>query len=67
MNSREFNRKMSGKIHHLAKITLNDGSTKEGYIQPPDDQYAYLTALDGTTGGKVAIADIKQLDFPNDS
>jgi hypothetical protein len=66
MNNREFQQLAQGKFHHHALFTLNDGSTREGYMQPPDEQNVYLTALDGTSAGSVAIADIKSIRFPDD-
>lgn len=66
MNNREFQQLAQGKFHHHAVFTLNDGSTKEGYMQPPDEQNVYLTALDGTSAGSVAIADIRSIRFPDD-
>jgi hypothetical protein len=58
MNIREFEQRFSGKIHHKAVFTMKDGSKTEGYAQPNDQEYVYLTSLDGASGGKVHIEDI---------
>jgi hypothetical protein len=65
MQSWEFKRKMEGHMHHHAILRLADGTTKEGYAQPPDDEYVYLTGLDGTSAGKVTISDIQSIEFPD--
>ena len=65
MSRNEFENRMSGHMHHFARFVLNDGTTKEGYAQPNDGTNVFLTALDGTSGGKVAIADIREMSFPN--
>lgn len=54
------------KIHHHAVFKLTDGSTKEGYMQPWDENYVYLTALDGTSAGRVELESIRSIDFPED-
>jgi hypothetical protein len=43
-----------------------DGSTIEGNMQPWDDEYVYLTLNEGASGGKVKIADIKRIEFPDE-
>lgn len=65
MNYRDFMGRMSGHFHHHAIVTLNDGTTKEGYAQPPSEEFCYLTALDGSSAGKVALTDIKNIEFPD--
>ncbi len=65
MNTYEFQSRVQGHTHHHAVFTMSDGSTVEGYMQPNDKEYVYLTKLDGTSGGKLAIADIKSVEFPD--
>ena len=66
MQLREFTHRVAGKFHHHAVFHLQDGTTKEGYMQPNDDQFVYLTTLSGESGGAVAIADITSVEFPED-
>lgn len=54
------------KIHHHAIFTLNDGTTKEGMIQPFDDEQVAVTGLDGVGGFYIKLADIKSISFPDD-
>ncbi len=53
------------KMHHRAVFTLTDGTSKEGYMQPWDDEFVYLTTLDGGSAGRVALAEVKNVTFPD--
>jgi hypothetical protein len=66
MNFRDFENRVRGRFHHHAIFHLEDGSTKEGYMQPNDDQNVYLTTLDGQSGGSVKISEIKSIEWPDD-
>lgn len=65
MTRYQFERATKGKFHHKAVFTLSDGTTVEGYMQPFDDTYVYTTDLDGTAGKRIALADIKNISFPD--
>lgn len=54
------------RMHHKAVFNLKDGSKTEGFMQPWDDEFVYLTLNEGSSGGKVKIADIVSISFPND-
>jgi hypothetical protein len=64
MNITIFRQRTQGHIHHRAIVRLADGSQKEGYMQPFDNERVYFTALTGESGGSVAIADIQSIEFP---
>ena len=64
MTEREFSQHAAGHTHHHAIFHLRDGTTREGYMQPNDSQAVYLTALDGTSGGKILLEDIQSVEFP---
>lgn len=65
MNKRQLEQRSRGKIHHFARFTLRGGETKEGYMQPFDEDFVYLTAQDGTSAGKIALDEIINVEFPN--
>jgi hypothetical protein len=54
------------KMHHKVKLTLGNGSITEGYMQPWDDEFIYLTLNDGASGGKVEISKVRTIEFPDD-
>jgi hypothetical protein len=64
MQHAEFKMHVEGHIHHHAIVKLQDGSTKEGYMQPFDNERVYFTSLDGTSGGSALISDITSIEFP---
>jgi hypothetical protein len=67
MNINEMNR-YRNKMHHKAVFHMRDGTTVEGYMQPWDEEtgYVYLTKEDSSSGGKLQIADIQNISFPED-
>lgn len=65
MSHRELEQRAAGKFHHKAIFTLNDGSTKVGYMQPFDDEKVYLTGLNGVGLGSIRITDIQSVEFPD--
>lgn len=66
MNSQQMERVCRGKVHHRAIIRKQDGTSAEGYLQPWDEDFVYLTTLDGGSAGKVALADITNIEFPDE-
>jgi hypothetical protein len=67
MTINEINR-YRDKMHHRAVFHMKDGSKVEGYMQPWDEEsgYVYLTKEDSTSGGKLLIADVQNITFPDD-
>jgi hypothetical protein len=66
MTRYDLERSYKHKMHHHAIFNMADGSTVEGNMQPWDDEYVYLTLNEGASGGKVKIADIKRIEFPDE-
>lgn len=53
------------KMHHRAVFTLTDGSKKEGYMQPFDQEQVAVTNLDGSGGFYIQLKDIVDVQFPD--
>ncbi len=51
-------------MHHRAVFHLRDGTTKEGYMQPFDNEKVYITTIDGTSAGSIKLEDIARIEFP---